>query len=195
GVSAPVWSADGAIRRVMEDELGVGTGDPLVAAWGADGDKVMIEQDGRGLGLFDGVSSPEWLDVLPDASRADISPDGHWIAYRSRASGQSDVYVQRLDGGEAYPIASGFTPKWSLDGRRLYYNTRCEFFVVEVGAGEELDFGLPRPLVNHCDLVDLRTSRFEVDREGRFYVMDLVPDSGVITSLDLVQHWADTIEH
>ncbi|MEM1250660.1 MAG: protein kinase [Acidobacteriota bacterium] len=91
GVSAHVWSADGAIRRVMEDELGVGTGDPLVAAWGADGDKVMIEQDGRGLGLLDGVSSPVWLDVMPDASRADISPDGHWIAYRSRASGQSDV--------------------------------------------------------------------------------------------------------
>jgi serine/threonine-protein kinase len=57
---------------------------------------------------------------------AEVSPDGHWIAYDSDESGQFEVYVRPYPGaygGSRWPISSGGgkQPLWSRDGRELFY--------------------------------------------------------------------------
>jgi hypothetical protein len=60
---------------------------------------------------------------FPDAYIA-VSSDGQWCAYASVASGRSEVYVQRFPlGGERLAVSHGgaSSPRWSRDGRALYF--------------------------------------------------------------------------
>jgi hypothetical protein len=88
------------------------------------------------------------------------------------------------------PVTSkgGAYPRWSPSGTRLYYNSDCGFFAVDVEPGPELELGTPRLLFEHCDRSSRRGIAFNVDSEER-YLLEAVPESGVVTSLELVLNW------
>jgi dipeptidyl aminopeptidase/acylaminoacyl peptidase len=54
-----------------------------------------------------------------------LSPDGRWIAYTSdQSGGRADVYIQPfLQPGlqQQVSVAGGRTPRWSADGKELFY--------------------------------------------------------------------------
>ncbi len=55
-----------------------------------------------------------------------FSPDGRWLAYASNQSGNFEVYVQPFPGpGGKWQISTGggVMPKWSRDGKQLFYRT------------------------------------------------------------------------
>jgi Tol biopolymer transport system component len=53
-----------------------------------------------------------------------FSPDGRWIAYGSNESGSFEVYVRPFPGpGGKWQISTGGGPKWSRNGRELFYRT------------------------------------------------------------------------
>jgi serine/threonine-protein kinase len=59
-----------------------------------------------------------------DEWEARVSPDGRWLAYQSNESGRPEVYVVRFPEGTdrmTISTAGGWVPKWSPDGRTLYY--------------------------------------------------------------------------
>ncbi len=62
----------------------------------------------------------EHAELLPQ-----ISPDGKWMAYMSNESGQNEIYVRSypdVNKGRMQVSTSGGTePRWSPDGRELFY--------------------------------------------------------------------------
>jgi Tol biopolymer transport system component len=56
-----------------------------------------------------------------------VSPDGRWLAYLSDESGRAEVYVQPFAPGEPasgkwqISLAGGAQPRWSTDGKELFY--------------------------------------------------------------------------
>ena len=53
-----------------------------------------------------------------------FSPDGNWVAYSSSESGRREVYVQAFPGPGGKVVistAGGRQPRWSPDGRELFY--------------------------------------------------------------------------
>jgi serine/threonine protein kinase/Tol biopolymer transport system component len=55
-----------------------------------------------------------------------FSPDGRWLAYMSNESGTSEVYVRPFPGpGGKWQISTGggLYPKWSRNGKELFYRT------------------------------------------------------------------------
>src|SRR5437016_2478332 len=74
----------------------------------AGGDAIQLTRTGKD-------SSPKW------------SPDGKKIAFLSARSGDSQVYVLSMDGGEAHPVTKVSTGvdivKWSPDGRTLAFTS------------------------------------------------------------------------
>ena len=81
----------------------------------------------RDVGIVSSDGSGTWEPLMQTPAREQspaISPDGRWLAYASDESGRSEVYVQRfpdLLGRQQVSVDSGYRPRWSEDGRELFY--------------------------------------------------------------------------
>jgi Tol biopolymer transport system component len=72
---------------------------------------------------------------VADERESDISPDSRWIAFSSETNGQADIFV--VDYPETRPrqritVGGGRAPKWSADGRFVYYKRGTELYRVPI---------------------------------------------------------------
>ena len=72
------------------------------------------------------------------------SPDGRFIAYSSDKSGNFDIWVQPVGGGDAVQVtkspAHDWQPDWSPDGNQIVFRSEREgggLFVVPALGGRE----------------------------------------------------------
>jgi hypothetical protein len=57
---------------------------------------------------------------------AQLSPDGHWLAYTSDESGKPEVWVRSFPAGDnptKISIAGGSQARWGIDGKELFFHT------------------------------------------------------------------------
>lgn len=138
----PVWAPDGArvVFRSMEDakpalywrrphdpqapiEPGE-AGDYTPTDWRA-GSVLVTVASNRNLDVYainrvSGARTPIATTGFNE-SEARWSPDGRWIALVSDESGEPDVYVLRGNARTRVSLAGGRKPRWSRDGRTLYF--------------------------------------------------------------------------
>jgi hypothetical protein len=82
-----------------------------------------------------------------DETAGSLSPDERWLAYASDETGRYEVYVRAVTGpgGGRWQVstASGEEPRWSPDGRRLFYRSNSRFMAVPVTLSERYEAGTP----------------------------------------------------
>jgi eukaryotic-like serine/threonine-protein kinase len=123
-----------------------------------------------------------------------FSPDGRWVAWHSLARGGADVYVRPLQGGGAplrvSPEAGSRNPRWSADGRELYFQSTGTgaLMVVTVRSDADPAFSAPRLLraLPSLVLVD-----YEPTPDGGF-ALDL--QRGAPPDPTLVLDWTKLLE-
>ena len=107
---------------------------------------------------LEGVRKPFVLVPHPPNTNAfsgfgRLSPDGHWLAYTSTESGTAQVYVQAFGGGQGkWQVSTdeGSQPKWSRDGKELYFGNDVTRVLSSVPIRETngaLQFGAAQALV------------------------------------------------
>jgi hypothetical protein len=133
-----------------------------------------------------------------------VSPDGHWLAWASSASGRLEVYVgpyPNAGAGEQVSLEGGHQPVWRRDGRELFFLSnrdpagKARMMAIDVEAGSPPRFGRPRPLFEYdpqrtfyCSLYQC----FDVAPDGqRFYTVELpaLSPPPVVTHINLIQNW------
>ena len=174
----PVWSPDG-LRVLFRSLQG---GQPNLFARSADGrdatdepilasdqDETPSDWNGRHV-LFHARTSGA-LDVLTLDTRtgasgpvlnsgfnetdARWSPDGRWMTYVSDDSGQSDIYARRDDGMRVrVSSGGGVRPRWSRDGRTLFFLRGSQMMRADMAAGDVPRFTPPRVLFDVRGIVD-----------------------------------------
>jgi Tol biopolymer transport system component len=93
---------------------------------------------------------PHTRDGFTEKGR--LSPDGRWLAYVSNESGTLQVYAAPFGGGQGkwqVSSAEGVEPKWSSDGKELYYVDvikRTVFAVPVTESNGALRFGVEKAL-------------------------------------------------
>jgi dipeptidyl aminopeptidase/acylaminoacyl peptidase len=124
-----------------------------------------------------------------------FSPDGRWIAYESDQSGRAEVYVTAYPGPRGrWQISTdgGGAPRWSRDGRELfYYSSGEKLMVAAVETRPEFHAGLPRPLF---EMPNVRG--YDVSSDGKRFIVirpTLRPDSAP-PSLAVVLGWFDDVK-
>jgi eukaryotic-like serine/threonine-protein kinase len=108
-----------------------------------------------------------------------FSPDGRWLAYMSDATGRDEVYVQPFpSGGSPFRVSvnGGAVPRWSADGRELFFVTlKSEMAVVRVkGSHAAFDCSVPTILFRIPGQVPAPPAfypRFAVAPDGRFLMV------------------------
>ena len=131
---------------------------------------------------------------------AEISPDGHLMAYQSDDTGRMEVYVRPFpnvnDGKRQVSNGGGLRPVWSRDGRRLYYMTDdvlpATMDVVERKAGAALEFGASAIAFDLApfEAQPLLGRTFDIGADGRFLMPKRTSDTSAQPGLTLLLNWA-----
>jgi Tol biopolymer transport system component len=216
----PVWTPDGrhVAYTKLRGTRGIywapadGSGKPelLVAtpafiafpdSWTPDGNTLLYESvlptriwtftlpsrggDGKPRMLFETGTSNVGL--------AQVSPDGRWVAYVSDESGKNQVYVQPFPGGGGktpISIEGGEDPRWSRDGREIFYldPAKNQVMAVDILAGPALRAGQPHALFEQ------RTQDWDVAPDGKRFLVRRVPQTEPDRAkLQVVVNWFEEL--
>jgi Tol biopolymer transport system component len=140
---------------------------------------------------LDGDRTPRLF--AQEAANGQISPDGRWIAYQSTASGEWEVYATPFPGpGPRIAVSAngGTDPRWSADGRELYYTTGNSMMAVTVTAGPTLSVSAPRLLfVGRYRPGSNTVTPFSISADGRFLRIQQAEPDRPVTRIDVVLNW------
>ena len=224
----PVWSADGrriaysarpeGAQRVIrirtldgsapDREVSSVFGASGPTSWSPDGRTLLVD-DFSVQGISDVYAVPleEGAKPRPIAQSAQldaggrISPNGRFVVYTSSETGLGQVYVSPLAGGPRWQVTldQGAQPRWSRDGRRIFYANRNRLFAVAVEEGRDaLRFGPPRPIIGGSSFGAPGRPSYDVHPDGRLLVLKLdAPTEGA--SIDqrhvlIVFNWLQELE-
>ncbi|HEY3454878.1 MAG TPA: hypothetical protein VGK64_09775, partial [Bryobacteraceae bacterium] len=171
--------------------------------WSSDGRQLLCRRLIEGVRneiLAQAVSPEGKLDGAPrvfaDGAQARFSPDGRWVAFLSKKSGEDEVYV------DAFPnavrkvrisTAGGKFPVWSPDGREIYYvapGNKLMAVRLKITAGS-LQPAAPQELFV-LPVSDTPLFPFDVAKDGRFLVRADVPQAS--KSLTAIVNWKALIK-
>jgi len=171
----PLWSPDGS--KITFDSLHSGEGIATKAADGSGSRQTLFDTEMDGIQpdawsadgkifaftVDKGANGDLWIEDLgakgqpklfqPNASGAVFSPNGKFIAYTSFQSGVYQIFVRQFPSGGQWQISNdgGAGPKWSRDGRELFYASPAAYFhnwtIEEVNVQTEPSFHASSPHV------------------------------------------------
>jgi Tol biopolymer transport system component len=119
------------------------------------------------------------------------SPNGKWVAYSSGATGRSEIYVRTFpDAGGLVQISGdgGTEPRWSPDGRRLFYRGNGQFRAATL----DVSGAMPRVVRTDSLFADVYTSSsripsYDVHPDGKHFL--LTRDAGDGAKIVVVTNW------
>jgi serine/threonine-protein kinase len=111
-----------------------------------------------------------------------LSPDGRWLAYVGASPGAPNIYVRELDGQGQWQISTdgGLDPRWSADGRELYYRSETRQMVVPIDLSSGFRPGAIRVLFDGAFNWHTESgTNYGVDpKTGRFLMLQPPPHAG-----------------
>jgi Tol biopolymer transport system component len=120
-----------------------------------------------------------------------LSPDTRWLAYTSNQSGeQYEVYVASFPDMTSKRLVSnggGTEPRWSRDGRELFFVSGGRLIGVQVPNGPGFNPGIPRPLFSVSGYRRARNrQQYDVALDGRFL---MIQESAEAVGAVYAEHW------
>jgi eukaryotic-like serine/threonine-protein kinase len=211
----PVWSADGATLYYSSDRKGVPDiyakqldspeEERILLETAGEQDCSDISPDGRFLlytnigdvrtradmhvlSLRDGRSNVVVRTPANDG-HGRFSRNGRWVTYMSEASGRPEVYVKPFPGGgpaRQVSLNGGTTPRWSLDGRAIYYIADLTT-LMSVEFDESGTMSDPRTVFTN----DGEIAGFECLPGGRF-LLNVIDENLASPPARVVVRWPDS---
>jgi serine/threonine-protein kinase len=161
---------------------------------------MLKEFDENGLAVGDAVRVVEGSAI--STSHGMFSPDDNFIAYEIRERGVDQLFITSAEGEGRWqlPTEMGRNPRWSKDGRRLYFSRDdddgSEIAFVEVSAsGGGLTFGQPQVYARlPISRVQAISSSFDVHPdEQQLVVMAAMWSLRDLRNPILIQDWASEL--
>ena len=123
-----------------------------------------------------------------------FSPDGHYVAYQSNESGQTEVYVQPYPGPGAkvrISIDGGQAPAWNPRGGELFYESPTVFMAVRMEGGKPA--GAPARLFARVPR-DYR-KEYDVSPDGqRFLMLESAEPPGSGLEINVITNWFEELK-
>jgi serine/threonine protein kinase len=133
-------------------------------------------------------------------SEGQLSPDGHWIAYVSNETGKLDVYIRPFPSGPGQwkvSVSSGREPRWSRDGKELYYldigapDTRLLAASIQTDGRGGLKVGAPQKLFEYRGLGIVPQSNafaYSPHPDGKRFLVNVEAETAP-PSINIITNW------
>jgi len=186
-----------------EERLTAEEGNQTPDSWSPDGQALAINVSSPATGehmMLLHLSDRKLEPLLPTQFSefgAHFSPDGRWLAYESRESGRTEVYVQPYPGpGGKWQISTegGGGALWNRNGRELFYvsgvTTGRKIMAVDITTQPSFSVGKPKMLFEGV------TSSFDVSPDGQRFLMLKPVDQqqAVPTQINVVLNWTEELK-
>jgi len=184
------WSRDG--RFLLYSVRGAKTRDDL---W-------VLPMDGREGAKAEGKV---FLETPAFESQGQFSPDGHFIAYASDATGTSQIYVRPFspDGNATgqwmVSVGGGIMPRWSRDGKELFFiSPDSKLISVPVnmtggtfrpGTPQEL---FPVPIIGGGAIT--RGHRWDVAPDGKKFLFSVTSAATSSSPITVEVNWQEALK-
>ena len=163
-------------------------------------------RDGRLLAFTENSTSPDIWILQGDPARppepflrtpykesaAAFSPDGRWLAYQSNDAERIEIYVRPFptgDGKWQVSTHGGVTPRWSPDGKELFYLADDTLMVAAITPGPTFQAAAPRVLFRHALPWNYDGNlRFSVMPDGEHFLM--LQPAGAPFQIQVTLNWA-----
>jgi len=137
-------------------------------------------------------------------TQAQFSPDGRWVIYTSNESGSKEVYVQPfpMSSGGKWPVSNGggSQPRWSRDGKELFYFTPNEtLMAVDVNtSGGTFQPGIPKALFRASVLGGTGGAttvawRWDIAPDGQRFLINTTLDEAATSPVTLLLNWQGAV--
>jgi hypothetical protein len=127
-----------------------------------------------------------------------ISPDGRRLAYTSDKSGREQIYVQpfpALANKWRVSVGTGEEPRWSSDGRQLFFRQGDRMMALDVSTKSTLKAQPPHLLFEGPYARSDYWTNYDVAADGQRFVMLKEEDEARVNQvLRVVLNWADELE-
>lgn len=165
------------------------------------------------------LNDAQWISSPLIESRfntwgATVSPDGNWIAYSSSESGVGEIYVSPypdlIEGRRQVSSNTGREPRWSTDGRTLYYlqlegNSGGPLGIgtlmsVRVDDGGEIAASPPSPILDNLFINSNYPPNYAVLDNGETFIRytqdgdteDSVTETSIY-EISIVENWFEEV--
>jgi serine/threonine-protein kinase len=143
----------------------------------------------------------------PDEDWAQISPDGHWIAYNTDESGRAEVIVATYpDIGSKVKVSTdgGRHPQWSPDGKKLYFlqdgtadsprpfSQRVTLMAVPVETSPTFKFGTASMLFQGPFFESIHDYAVTPDGKGFIFIRESPPTER--TAMKVILNWDEELK-
>jgi Tol biopolymer transport system component/tRNA A-37 threonylcarbamoyl transferase component Bud32 len=137
---------------------------------------------------------------------AEVSQDGHWLAYQSNKSGRDEIYVRPFPNVEnrewMVSIDGGKQPLWARNGRELFYVSKDTMMRVTVTTDPTFAAAIPRKLFANGSALNPPSGggvgrMYEASTDGQRFLM--LKESGATEAprparMTLVQNWFEELK-
>jgi Tol biopolymer transport system component len=217
----PVWSPDGSqivfesTRRGTFDlwrkaSSGGGAEELLLETpdtdyplqWSADGRFVIYQRtdlkevwDLWALPMTGDNRTPFAVANTPFLERmGQLSPNGQWLAYETNETGRPEIVVQAFPEARGrWPVSTngGEAPRWSADGRELFFIAPDRTIMAAMVTTTASTFGAGRPAALFGAQISSQPFRFPytVARDGHFLINELQGLETAAIPITLILNW------
>ncbi len=189
-------NGSGSPEKLFDQE-----GNPYPYSWSPDGGTLSYVVTGKetkdDIWLFSEKGEPKirpFLQGRAIENSPKISPDGRWIAFVSDESGESEVYVRPFpEGSGKWRVSNGkgVSPRWSTDGRRIYFVRGDEIHATSIstdGGKSVLTVGREEKLLTVNGLTN-----FDVSPVGNTMVTEQQSVGVLPDKLHIVLNWSEEV--
>jgi serine/threonine protein kinase/Tol biopolymer transport system component len=230
--SSPLWTRDG--KRIVyssnreSDVLGIyckaadgtGSAEKLCSApnrqliprsFSSDGKTLVMEDVSKDLlqcniAALSMEGDHPWRSLLVNALQPKLSPDGRWMAYKSKETGQGEICVRPfpdVDKGKwQVSMGSGDSPLWSRDGRELFYLSGDAVMAVSVTTEPSFNIvGTSRVLFHGGYIIPIPVDGppWDISPDGKRFLMIKEPGAapyvtGGLRKINIIVNWFEELK-
>ncbi len=203
-MSAYMKAADGSGQDELiysADRL-ANAGQVVPFGWTPDGRSMILSftnENANNIAVLsgEGQEAKPLLETPASEQQPALSPNGRWLAYASDESGAFQVFVRAFPGdGGKWQVSTdgGFAPRWSPDGRRLFYRDQSRLLDVSVDDTTG-SFKAGRPEIVFDDIAVISGFRdYDVRDANRFVLVQSAGDDSAPPGVTVVVNWLDDLK-